>query len=136
MLLTHASPMKPASRATWHPLTWQAPLEESGIPSSSCWHPSHSPLSHPTSDMGAQEQKGGACLATQLARAGLGISQAPGAVPGALPAAAASALGGRRAQPFLPGTQRRAALSRQVPINGVFYLTGEIKSLNREAQKS
>lgn len=58
MLSTRASPIPPAGRAAWHPLTCQALLEESGVPGSSRQHPSHSPLSHPMSDTGAQERRG------------------------------------------------------------------------------
>lgn len=41
----------------------------------------------------------------------------------------------RTAQPFPPGQRRGAAPSRQLSINGVFYLTGEIKSQHRGVQK-
>lgn len=135
MLPTHASPVTPTGRAAWHPSTHRAPPEESGIPSSSPWHPSRSPLSHPTADAGGTGAKGERGRPPSLARAGPDSSCAPGAALGAPPAAAASALGRGRAQPFLPGTQRGVALSRQVPINGVFYLTGEIKSPYKRSAK-
>lgn len=101
-----------------------------------------------TSDTGTQQQGKntpgvpGLTPRARGATAGLGIVSAPrgpalptAAVLGALPEATASALGRRGARPPLPGTERGAALSRQVPINGVFYLTGEIKSLYRERRK-
>lgn len=103
--------MEPAGRATWHPLAQQAPPEESGTPGSSLWHPSHSPSSHPPQH-GAQELQG--------------------SVSGC--AASIDSLS-RTVQPFLPGQRQGAAQSRQVSINGAFHLTGEIKSLYREAQK-
>lgn len=114
--------VKPNGRATWCPLARPAPPEEPGIPSSSQWRPSHRPLS-PRIRHG-HSSTGGACPAAPPARAGplsVHLQQQPQP---------------RRARPFLPGTWRTVALSRQVPINGVFYLTGEIKSLYREAQKS
>lgn len=101
-----------------------------------------------TSDTGTQQQGKntpgvpGLTPRVRGATAGLGIVSAPrgpalptAAVLGALPEGTASALGRRGARPPLPGTERGAALSRQVPINGVFYLTGEIKSLYRGAKE-
>lgn len=65
----------------------------------------------------------------------------PPTAPHPTPSAVGTGAAGEHWQPQQDGTALpawtgvRAALSRRVPINGVFYLTGEIESLYREAQK-
>lgn len=123
-LLTHVSPTKPSGRAARRPLARPAPPEEPGTPSSSHWHPSHCPLS-PVSDMGTTARGERVWLHRWHFPGPLSVC--PQQQPQLL-ATESTALPARNLE--------KVALSRQVPINGVFYLTGEIKSLYREVQKS